>query len=85
MNFNLRAATISVYPNPTTNKVNVVFEANTYQQLAVVDLLEKVLQLYSISLGATSAILNLENYPTGTYILVLMGSQGRKEIKVIKQ
>lgn len=65
-----------IYPNPATNELNVVFDANADVNLiSVYNLIGKVVSVYRVS--GNSANLNLENMPSGIYFLRLMSSNGQ--------
>ncbi len=66
---------ISLYPNPTNNDINVVYNANAdVKTIAVYNIIGKVMAVYKVS--GNSANLSLENVPAGIYFVRLVNSQG---------
>lgn len=67
---------ISMYPNPATNELNVVFEGTPdVKNIAVYNIIGKVVSVYKTT--GNSANLNLENIPSGIYFARLMNSSGQ--------
>ena len=74
-NVNKGSEEVSLYPNPATSEINLVFDANAdVKTAAVYNIIGKVMSVYRIS--GNSANLNLENIPTGIYFVRLMNTQG---------
>lgn len=66
---------ISLYPNPATTDVNIVFDAIAdVKTVAIYNIIGKVMSVYKVS--GNSANLSLENVPSGIYFARLMNSQG---------
>ena len=66
---------VSLYPNPATNEINLVFDANAdVKTAAVYNIIGKVMSVYRVT--GNSANLNLDNIPTGIYFVRLMNTQG---------
>ncbi len=67
---------ITMYPNPATSALNVVFDANAdIKNIAVYNIIGKQVNMFRVS-GATSASLNVENLSDGIYFVRLMNSNG---------
>lgn len=65
----------SLYPNPATNEVNVVFDASAdVKNIAVFNIIGKMAAIYKVN--GNSANLNLDNIPSGIYFVRLVNSQG---------
>ena len=71
---------LSVYPNPTTEYINVSFNAfYTDFQIEVFDLIGNKLHI------TNQSIINLKDYVRGVYILKITCNDSVKEVKVIKE
>jgi hypothetical protein len=69
-------AEVSIYPNPATNALNVVFDASMdVKNIAIYSIIGRQLNMFRVS-GNNSANLNLENIPAGVYFVRLMNSRG---------
>jgi len=66
---------ITLYPNPASNELNVVYDANAdVKNIAVYNIIGKVMTVYKVT--GDSANLNLENIPSGIYFVRLFNSNG---------
>ena len=66
---------ISLYPNPASSEINLVYDANAdVKTVAIYSIIGKVMSVYRVS--GNSANLNLENIPTGIYFVRLINSNG---------
>ena len=73
---------VSLYPNPASNEVNVVYGSNTdVKNIAIYNIIGKVMAVFKV--GDNSANLNIENIPSGVYFARLINSQG--EVVVTKK
>jgi hypothetical protein len=67
---------VMLYPNPATNEINVVYDANVdVKNIAVYNIIGKLMTVYKVT-GA-SANLNLENTPAGIYFARLVNANGQ--------
>ena len=67
---------VSIYPNPATSALNVVYDANAdVKTIALYSIIGKLITVYKVSEN-NGANLNLENTPTGIYFVRLMNSHG---------
>lgn len=73
---------VSLYPNPTTNKFNIQQQVLVYNNLVVFDLTGKKVAEYRIT--TSSFELDISLWPEGMYILQLTGTDGLKTIKLLK-
>lgn len=74
-NVNSYLSDISIYPNPASNDINVVFDSRAdIKSVAIYNIIGKMTGNYRIN--GNSANLNLENMPSGVYFLRLMNSRG---------
>jgi len=70
-----RTDNISLYPNPASNELNLVYEGlPDVKTIAVYNIIGKVMSVYRVN--GTSANLDLENVPSGIYFARLMNAQG---------
>lgn len=75
----------NVYPNPATNVVNITNSENMQvQQITIYDINGKQLSTQVFN-NETEIQLNVENLPSGTYILHLETNQGMAVKKLIKK
>ncbi|OSZ82332.1 hypothetical protein CAP35_03430 [Chitinophagaceae bacterium IBVUCB1] len=74
-NISNKSDNISLYPNPATNEVNVIFNGmNDVKSVGIYNLIGKLQSIYKVS--GTSANINVENLPSGIYLMRLMDNQG---------
>lgn len=85
LNFSLSAFGLQLFPNPTDDAVNVSFGSKKHSALTVMDFNGKVLQKVKIKPTETSLKVSLDNYPTGTYLFQLNGSEGTASGKILKK
>jgi hypothetical protein len=85
INFAVAAATVNVYPNPTTDKIEVLLNGVDYSALQLYDLNGRELQQVKISKNETVKHISLATYPSGVYLLKLHGAAGTMTKKVIKK
>lgn len=76
---------LQVYPNPTTDMINILFKNIIYSDLTVSDLTGKILQRLKIKPNEVNLRVSLQNYSTGTYILHFYGNEGSVTEKVLKK
>ncbi|MEZ4850174.1 MAG: T9SS type A sorting domain-containing protein [Bacteroidia bacterium] len=76
--------TVLVYPNPTTNYVNVEFDGD-YDQLTLIDSRGRIISQRKLEAGETLVKLNLEELPEGVYMIRLAGQAGSLIQRVVKQ
>ena len=69
------AENVKLYPNPASNEINVVYDANAdVKNIAVYNIIGKVVSVYKVA--GPSANLNIENIPSGIYFVRLYNSNG---------
>lgn len=77
------ATSVSVYPNPAIDKVNVSAGAAAITKLAVLDINGRVM---AVNTGDNIQEVNLNNIPAGQYILQVMTADNTMSfVKIIKQ
>jgi len=61
----------SVYPNPTNDVVNIVFErsANTNSRVELLSMTGQVLQYQEVGAGNSSLVLPVQQLPNGCYLI----------------
>src|SRR5690606_37836811 len=75
----------NVYPNPTTNVVNITNSENMLvNQITIYDVTGKQLSTKNFN-NETEIQLNVENLASGTYLLHLQTNQGMAVKKLIKK
>lgn len=73
---------ISIYPNPTSDNLNIEFENTEQRELMIFNQLgQQVLNEIS---NETTVILNLEQLPKGFYVLTIRTQKGTFTKKIIK-
>ncbi|MDQ8005741.1 MAG: LamG-like jellyroll fold domain-containing protein [Pedobacter sp.] len=77
--------TVKVFPNPTTEKAEITFNAGSFTNAKLTDVNGKILQKISIGKLQHSIILSLINYPKGLYLLQLKGDKEKLTQKIVKQ
>ena len=79
------AAKFNLYPNPATNVVNITNAENMQvQQVTIYDSSGKQLSTQSFN-NETQIQLNIENLPSGTYMLHLQTNEGTAVKKLVKK
>ena len=67
---------VVLYPNPASNELNIVYDANAdIKNIAVYNIIGKLMTVYKVT-GNNSANLNLENIPSGIYFVRLINAHG---------
>lgn len=67
---------VTMYPNPATTALNLVYEASAdIKNIAVYNIIGKQVNMFRVG-GNTSASLNVENLSAGIYFVRLMNSNG---------
>lgn len=66
---------VVLYPNPAKDDLNVVFSNTTVRNIAVYNLIGKIVSIYKVN--GNSAKLNVSNIPSGIYFVRLLDGQGR--------
>ena len=81
-NVDNKEISVDVFPNPTNNEVNINcgYKIKTLQ---VFD--EQGKRLLEKEVNAYNYQINLENYPTGTYLIKVLTNSGQATKKVIKE
>lgn len=83
--FSLSSLGLSLYPNPTKDKVTITFSAGKYRSLAVVDVSGKTLKTFNINPEDYSLVVGLNAYQAGIYLLKLTGEKDTEVKRVVKQ
>lgn len=67
---------ISLYPNPATTEINVVYDGSAdIRTASIYNIIGKVMAVYRVS--GNSANMSIENMPAGIYFLRLANAQGQ--------
>ncbi|HET8829939.1 MAG TPA: T9SS type A sorting domain-containing protein [Pelobium sp.] len=83
--FDFQPTTLNLYPNPTTDKVNIAFEAGKFNSVLVSDLNGRTLQQLALSKTENNLMISLGSYSSGTYIIRLNGNGHSQIRKVVKK
>ena len=63
----LKPTSISVYPNPSNDLINIKLDDNQLSKIELYDITGKL--LFKKNLKANNYVLNIANYPSGIYLL----------------
>jgi len=74
---------ISLYPNPSNDKISIVLNnTNDVQNIAITDVTGRT--IYSEKVVSNSIEVNTENYPTGIYFCKIIGAKTNETLKFTK-
>lgn len=79
-----QSGSLSVYPNPVTDNLNIGFEAGKYDTMKISDLLGRTIISKSINKKDKYLTINVEKLVTGSYIINLKGNGGFVSKQFIK-
>ena len=74
---------LKVYPNPVKNMLNVVSNNSTVESIMVYDLLGKT--ILSKTVNGTSTMVDVSGLSNGIYLVKVIGAQGEKVFKIVKE
>lgn len=74
--------TLSVYPNPAADYINVKFDNNKTYKADIVDLNGRVVKTISVSSGSQ---INVADLNSGHYLLILKDNQDTKVARIVKK
>ena len=77
------ATSVSVYPNPASNNVNVVLGGSTSGNVSIrlVNTIGQLLMEKTVSSAAGTIVpLTVSNFPQGDYLIVVVGSDGTQQV-----
>jgi len=77
------ATSVSIYPNPASNYVNVVLGSNSTGNVSVrlINTAGQLLMEKTVSDAAgTTVALTVTNFPAGNYLIVVVGSDGTQQV-----
>jgi hypothetical protein len=84
---NIATETAKVYPNPTTNVLNIhigeVAKNNSF--IRVIDMNGRLVSETTISEGQNSTVINTENWVAGIYTVLIISTDRNETIKVVKE
>jgi hypothetical protein len=76
---------VNIYPNPTTNLVNVKFDVDKFETIEVLDLSGKLIFKKMINKTDSDIALDLMSEPSSIYLIKLSGKKGNITKQVIKK
>lgn len=79
-----KSLNISVFPNPTINKIFISNKDEMSAKFILINLQGKKL-LEGEIIGNTKSLVNLENFTSGTYFINFIQNNKKQSIKIIKQ
>jgi len=83
LTFSLENELVKLYPNPTTDIVNVFISNKDYDTVTLLAIDGKVLSTNSLTAGVNTA-LSLQDFPKGIYVVKLTGAKGVQTKKIVK-
>ncbi|RMG59671.1 MAG: T9SS C-terminal target domain-containing protein, partial [Bacteroidetes bacterium] len=75
--FDWPALSLSLFPNPATDRVSIRWGAAQVDQIQVLDLAGRALMTQSVSRGDGEMMLSLGDLPRGLYLVRLIGQEGQ--------
>ncbi|NJK83758.1 MAG: T9SS type A sorting domain-containing protein [Saprospiraceae bacterium] len=77
---------LRLFPNPTTDWINLTFERNSYEPItiALIDMLGKKQQQWQATAQQVSLQLNMSHLPAGAYWLTIMENNKVATYKIMK-
>jgi len=85
LNFTLSSEDVLLYPNPATEKANVLFATGKYKIIMLLDISGRTIQQLQINPTETEKVIVMDSIPKGTYLLKLHGETQKTTVKVIKK
>jgi hypothetical protein len=67
---------LNVYPNPATDQLNVVFDANSASSVQLTDLTGKVVSIQTSKIGANTISFDVANVNAGVYFVTIKNAAG---------
>lgn len=74
---------LNVYPNPASDELNVVFDANSASSVELTDLTGKVVSVQTSKIGANTISFDVANVNAGVYFVTIKNAAGNTAKKVI--
>jgi hypothetical protein len=71
----LKAVEVLIYPNPSTDIVNVVFEAGKFNSIELIDINGRLIQKNAIPTQASEAVMEVRDLPSSNYLIKIVGKQ----------
>lgn len=74
---------VSVYPNPAVKDVRVIYPANVYQSIKIVNLSGATIISQNIKTGQYISDLSISDFKPGTYLVIISGTNSIEARKLI--
>jgi hypothetical protein len=84
LNFDISELSLKIYPNPTSDLVNINFGNKKYSKVTLSDISGKILNTVNITNSRNSINLNLSSYPRGMYLIHLASANGTTVQRIVK-
>ena len=79
------AGKVKVYPNPFANTINIEMVDLTFSQAELTDLRGKLLMVMDFSENERHYTLDVSEVPVGLYLLKLIGKDGERSLRLLKE
>jgi hypothetical protein len=80
---NINSISFKVFPNPTSNEINIVFENNEHRTIQLLDVLGN--EILTVNNKKLSFQLDVSNYPKGIYLVKVTKAEETSSQKIIVQ
>lgn len=85
LSFSFESDELAIYPNPVLDNVSIKFNAGTYHTIIVLNTNGSVLKTEKLSKVEQLKVLNIANYTTGVYVIILKGDELQTVKKIVKR
>jgi hypothetical protein len=72
-----------LFPNPTSDQINVIFEKPKKRNIQLIDILGN--EVFKVENNKSSLQLDLSDYPKGIYMIKVTSAEGSSSQKIIVQ
>ena len=75
INKNDKNITVSVYPNPVINQLNILINSNQIKSISIYNLQGQ--EIYKVNINTNNLLINRDNFDSGVYLLVCKDELGQ--------